>query len=100
MSMFLLFLFLFFVWILICLAPVLEKKAKQQSGGVSLFPSLPIMPFLAWGLAWGLNFFQHELGLYLIGGLHLLILALLLLLGIKWQVQIRKTERRAKRGRS
>lgn len=97
--MFLLFLFLFFVWILISLSPVLEKKAKQQSGGVSIFPGITIMPLFAWGLAWGLNLIQNNLGFYLVGGLHVVILIALLIAGLKWLLEIGRNERRAGSGR-
>jgi hypothetical protein len=86
-------LFIFFVWILISFAPLLEKKAKKQSGGVSLFNGIVIMPLLAWFLAWGLNQIRDNLGFYLVGGLHVGILVALLISGLKWLLQIKRNAR-------
>ena len=92
-------LFLFFVWTLISFAPVLEKKAKKRSGSISILPGIVIMPLFAWYLAWGLNQTKDNLGFYLIGGLHVILLVVLLFAAIKWLLQIRKNERRARIGK-
>jgi uncharacterized membrane protein len=92
--MFTLFIFIFFVWILIAFAPLLEKKAKNLSGGVSLFPGIPVMPLLAWGLAWALNSYKAGLGFRLVGWLHVVLLIALLISALKWLLQIRRNNRR------
>jgi hypothetical protein len=66
-------LFLFGTWALVVLIPVLEKRAKNDSGGVSIIPGFPIFPLLAWGLSAVLNWFRPRLGYYSIGGLHVIL---------------------------
>jgi hypothetical protein len=83
-------LFIFFVWVLIAFAPLLENKAKMRSGRVSLFPGIPLMPLLAWGLASGLNLYQDGLGFILVGWLHVILLVALLVSGVKWLLRIRR----------
>ena len=91
-------LFIFFVWIVMAITSVLEHKAKQYSGGVSLFPIIPLMPLVAWGLAWGLNLWREGLGFRIVGWLHILLLGVLLISGIKWLLQVRRNEQKARRG--
>jgi hypothetical protein len=83
-------LFIFIIWILIAFAPLLENKAKKRSGGVSLIPTLPLMPLLALGLARGLNSYKDGLGYRLVGWLHVILLGALLISGLKWLLQIRR----------
>lgn len=68
-------LFLFLVWFIVVLVPVLEKKAKGKSGGVSILPGFPIFPLVAWGLAALLDLIHARLGYYIIGGFHVILLA-------------------------
>ena len=71
-------LFLFAVWFLVVLVPLFEKKAKNQTGGVSILPGFPLFPLVAWGLAAVLDSFRHRLGYYVIGGLHVILLVVAL----------------------
>jgi hypothetical protein len=90
-------LFIFSVWVLISFAPLLENKAKNRSGGVSLLPGLLLMPLLALGLTWCLNRLTEGLGFRLVGWLHAILLAALLASGFKWLLQIRRNEHIAER---
>ncbi len=67
-------LFLFVVWFLAALVPILEKKARRQSGGVTILPGFSLFPLVAWGLAAVLDSIHDNLGRYIIGGLHILLL--------------------------
>jgi len=80
--------FLFGVWLLSIFLAVLEKKVKGMPGGVSIFPVFPIMPLAAWGLAVLLELVYHRLGYYIIGGLHVILLILWLILSVKYLYQL------------
>ena len=83
-------LFLFVVWFIVVLIPVLEKKAKSQPGGVSILPGFPIMPLLAWGLAALLDWIHPKLGYYAIGGLHIILLAAAVVFAVKYLYEIKR----------
>lgn len=84
-------LFLFFVWILlVAVVPPLEKAAKGEAGGVSIFPGLPVCPLIAWGLAALLNLVKENLGYYIIGGLHVAILVLMIGYSVKYVYEIKR----------
>ena len=83
-------LFLFVVWFLVVLVPVFEKRAKNQTGGVSILPVFPLFPLIAWGLAALLDSFRHHLGYYLIGGLHVILLLVALGYSAKYLYDIRR----------
>jgi len=83
-------LFLFGVWFIVVLLPVLEKKAKSQPGGVSILPGFPIMPLLAWGLAALLDLAHRQLGYYIIGGLHVILLAVAVVFASKYLYEIKR----------
>ncbi len=82
--------FLFVVWFLFVLVPVLEKKAKGQPGGVSILPGFPIFPVIAWGLAALLDFIHDRLGYYIIGGLHIILLAVALGFSAKYLYAVKR----------
>ena len=83
-------LFLFFVWLWMTLIPLLEKKAKGESGGVSILPGFPLFPLVAWGLAALLDWVHPKLGFYIIGGLHIILLVLLVIFSTKYLYEIRR----------
>jgi hypothetical protein len=85
-----LLLFLFFVWTFLVLIPLLEKKAKGKSGGVSIFPGLPVCPLIAWGLAALLDLIHGRLGYYIIGGLHVILLVCLIGFSAKYLYEIKR----------
>ena len=87
-------LFLFFVWLFASLLPVLEKKAKRESGGVSVVPIVPLFPLAAWGLAAILDLIHDRLGYYIVGGLHVILLACATGLRVKYAYAIRRNTRR------
>jgi hypothetical protein len=85
-------LFLFGTWALIVLLPVLEKRAKNEPGGVSILPGFPIFPLLAWALAALLDWFRPRLGFYAVGGLHIVLLVASIISAMKALYQMnRKT---------
>jgi hypothetical protein len=83
-------LFLFFVWLWLVFVPLLEKKAKGQPGGVSILPGFPLCPLVAWGLAALLDWFHPKLGFYIIGGLHVVLLVLVVVFSAKYLYEIRR----------
>ncbi len=66
-------LFLFCVWALVIAVEAFEKFADNQPGGVSIFPGIPFMPLMAWGIAVLLDFIYPMLGYYAVGGLHVVL---------------------------
>jgi hypothetical protein len=68
---------------------VLEKRAKKQPGGVSILPVFPIMPLLAWGLAALLDFARPKFGYYLVGGLHVILLAVAVVFVLKYVYEMK-----------
>ena len=82
--------FLFLVWFLFVLVPVLEKKAKGQPGGVSILPGFPIFPLIAWGIAALMDLIHDRLGYYIIGGLHVILLAVTLGFSAKYLYAIKR----------
>lgn len=83
MESFLLLIFLFFawsVWIIACCAEkaVDEKRRgipREQRGGVSIAPGIPIFPLLFWLAALELNRRGHgHLGTWVIGIFHAVLL--------------------------
>lgn len=83
-------LFLFMVWAVVSLLPVLEKRAKNQPGGVSIVPGFPVMPLLAWGLAALLNWIRPKLGYHIVGGLHVILAVVAAIHAVKYACQIRR----------
>ena len=68
-------LFLMVVWFVVSvLAPLLDKKAKGQPGGVPVSYFLMMTP-LMWGVYWALNYIHSRLGYCVVGGLNLVLLA-------------------------
>jgi hypothetical protein len=83
-------LFLGVVWLLVVLVPVLERKAKGKPGGVSILPAFPVFPLAAWGLAALLDLVHDGLGYYLIGGLHVVLLACVIGCSAKYLYEIKR----------
>jgi hypothetical protein len=82
-------LFLFGVWGVIVCLPLLEKLAKNEPGGVSIMPGIPVMPLMAWGLAALLDLVRPKLGYYVVGGLHIVLLAIAVIIAFKHVHQIK-----------
>lgn len=72
------------------LMPMLEKAAKNQPGGVSIFPGFPLMPLMAWGLAALLDLVRPKLGYYMVGGLHVILVIVALIFALKYVIQIKR----------
>ena len=83
-------LFIFGVWAIVVFMPLLEKRAKKQPGGVSILSGFPIMPLLAWGLATLLDWFHPRLGYYVVGGLHIILLAVSVIFALKYLYEIKR----------
>jgi hypothetical protein len=68
-------LFIIVVWFLMTvLVPLLEKKAKGESGGVHLSYFLMATPLIC-GAYWALETIHSRLGYYIVGGLSISFLA-------------------------
>ncbi|MCA9005941.1 MAG: hypothetical protein KDA70_11785 [Planctomycetaceae bacterium] len=73
---------IFATWSAACIASASQKAvddAKQkvpedQRGGVSILPTIPIVPLFFWGLAWAIDLVAAPWGTYCIGGFHSIIL--------------------------
>jgi hypothetical protein len=83
-------LFLFGVWAIVVLLPVLEMRAKNQLGGVSILPGFPVMPLIAWGLAALLDLVRPRLGYYVVGGLHVVLLVVSIVFALKYFYEIKR----------
>ena len=83
-------LFLFFVWSILVFMPLLEKKAKSKPGGVSILPGLPLGPLVAWGIAALLDLIHARLGFYIIGGLHVILLVVMIGFASKYLYEIKR----------
>ena len=83
-------LFLFVVWLLFASLPVLEKKAKGESGGVSIVPGFPIFPLIAWGLSALLDLIHNRLGYYIVGGSHIILLVCVMGFAAKYLYEIKQ----------
>lgn len=66
--------FIFVVWLFWIPVCVLERAARGDFGGTSILPGIPIFPLLAWGLAALLDRVHDQLGLVIVGGVHVLML--------------------------
>lgn len=95
MTSLLLPLFLFSVWFVWIPACVLEREARGDSGGFSPMPVFPFYPLLAWGLAALLDRAYDNLGLIVVGGLHLLLLASFVVSVVRSLITIRRNKRNA-----
>ncbi|MEI7751040.1 MAG: hypothetical protein WCJ71_03015 [Candidatus Omnitrophota bacterium] len=63
-------------WLAWIPAALMQKKAKGESEGISIFPIIPFFPLIAWGIGLGLNNYKANFGFYVIGGLHIVLLTL------------------------
>lgn len=88
-------LFLFAVWFVWIPAGLLERAARGDSGGFSPMPVFPFYPLVAWGLAALLDQFYDSLGFMIVGGLHLLLLALFVVSVVRSLITIRRNKRNA-----
>ena len=70
--------FILLVWL--CLIPVslLRRAARGDSRPIPIFPTIPVIPLCAWGLAANLNRYG-AFQLWFVGALHTLILILFLI---------------------
>jgi hypothetical protein len=65
-------------WLAWLPAALLEKEARGDKGGTSIMPIIPFYPLVAWGVGLGLNALRPSAGLYVIGGLHIILLVVFL----------------------
>lgn len=59
------------------------RNGRDPHAGAVLFPSLPTIPLLSTGLAWGVDRIAHGLGLWVVATLFLIYL-------VAWFIQVRK----------
>jgi len=87
--------FLFVVWFFWIPVCVLERAARGNFGGTSIFPGIPFFPLGAWGLAALLDWLHHGLGLVVVGGFHILLLLFFVGSAARSLYAIRRNERNA-----
>jgi hypothetical protein len=75
--------FIFAVWLLLVFVCALASAARGYSGGTSIFPGIPVVPLAAWGLSAFLNWLHSDLGLFVVGGFHVLLLLALFVSAIR-----------------
>lgn len=59
------------VWVIAC-------AGASPSGSTSIFPGIPVFPVFFWGILCVLNAIKPNLGIYVIGTLHVVFLVALL----------------------
>lgn len=69
---------IFLVWLVWIPVAMLERAARRDPSGFSFVPVIPIVPLVAWGVAVALDLLHEQLGLWVIGGLHVVLLLSLL----------------------
>jgi len=62
-----------FAWLAWIPATLLQKKARGDDGETSIVPVIPLFPLVAWLVGLGLNRLVPDLGLYAIGGMHIVL---------------------------
>jgi len=62
-------------WLVWVPAVVLQKKARGDAGGTSLFPVLPLFPLVGTIAGIAGNWLYPRAGTYVVSGLHVLLLA-------------------------
>jgi len=67
-------LFLLAVWLIWIPACVWGRAAKGDFGGTSILPVVPFYPLVAWALSAILDWLHPNVGVMLIGSLHVLLL--------------------------
>lgn len=73
------------VWCLWAFAATAELRAKElrlsipkdQRGGVSILPVIPLFPLLFWGVAWLMDAWASPWGTVAIGTLHIILMAMM-----------------------
>lgn len=65
-------------WVTWGVVAAMQRGARGEGAGVSIFPAIPFFPLAAWGLAVGLEKFHPGLGILLVGGGHGILLLTLL----------------------
>ena len=65
----------FITWLAWGPAILMEKKAKGDMRDTSILPVILFFTMVGSGIGIGLNFIKTNLGLYLVGGLHVILFA-------------------------
>jgi hypothetical protein len=91
MSIFLLLFLCSITWALWAYVVILENTVK--SVGTSVMPSIPVFPLLFWGIGLGLNALKNNLGFFIVGGLHIVLLVVFSLLIIQLKTNQNKIEK-------
>jgi hypothetical protein len=68
----------FITWLAWVPSVLMGKEARGDTGGTSILPIIPLFPLTGWGIGIGLNLIKPKAGLYVIGGLHIVLLAVFL----------------------
>ena len=81
-----------FAWLAWIPAAALERAARGENGGVSIFPAIPCFPLAAWGAAyWADRVGIQGIGIAVAIG-HLVLLVMLLASIVKSRRRIRERE--------
>lgn len=84
------------LWAVVCrLALAADKLQKKRppDAGFSIVPVIPLFPLLFIGLAWLIDRFASPWGTRIVGGLHLLLIAIYLI-GIIYEARRMRSARR------
>ena len=92
MSHLLVFLLATLAWLASVPAGSLDKLARGEKGTVSLFPALPFIPLIAWGLAWHSGRLSFPLGATLLGILHAALLVLFTVIAVRAWLKLRRRD--------
>jgi hypothetical protein len=83
-----------FAWLLWVPAVLAERHERGEKGGVSIMPVIPLYPLLAWGVGLALNYLKPDLGLYLVGGTHIVLAAVLIASTVRSAIRIKARNRK------
>jgi hypothetical protein len=78
-----------FAWLAWIPAALGERLERGERGGVSFIPIIPFYPLLAWLAGLGLNHLEPDLGLYLVGGLHVVLAVVFLGSAVRSEIRIK-----------
>jgi len=75
----------------------MEKKARGDPGITSILPIIPLYPLIGWGIGLGLNLIKPKAGLYIIGGIHIVLFAAFIGILIVSVIRIKREQSRGSR---
>jgi len=77
-------------WSVWLIAVLLDKRARGDAGGISLFPAIPLFPAAACLSGLGLDHVIPGAGFYMLDGLHIFLAVLFLASSVISYIRIKK----------